>query len=371
MWVTTSSELPRRTFLVSALALAASGCSNMRFPVTKAGLDELEEKEDGINVIRVTADNIAEVSHPKRQRITMSGRSAPPASSRYAYRVGQGDQLQITFYADPAGVTESSEFTPQTTAVIDESGQFFFPFVGKVRGVGRTASQIRDDLTTKLEQFFTTPQVEVAVTEFNARRVTITGAVEEPGQKALTNVAVTLLDLINEAGQLPEGDLTRISLRRRGTNYVVNLKAFLNMGKTAHNPILLPGDLIQVPEDEDNKVFTFGEIKVGEIALSDANKTLLEVLAESGGIDRLRADARGIFVFRRPDRSQTGFDVYQFNLSNAAALILAAEFVVAPLDIVFVTNDPATRWADTIGTILKPFDSLIRASTTQQLINDS
>lgn len=358
----TSDGAMRRAVLRGGLAFGLAGCSNMRFPVTQDGQAKLVDKNT--TVIRVSAGNIGQIRNPARPRSSSAGTNPPPTTGRYTYRVGPGDKLQVTFFADPAGVTASSEFTPQTTSVIDETGSFFFPFVGKVRAEGQTVSQIRDALTRQLEQYFATPQVEVAVIEFNARRVTITGAVATPGLKTLTNVSVSLLDLVNEVGAAPGADLSRITLRRGSSVYLVNLRAFLDRGQARHNPTLLPGDLIQIPLAADNKVFTFGEINVGEIELTEARMTLLEVLAKSGGIDRLRADARGVFVFRRDDPGRIGFDVYQFDLSSATALVLAAEFGMAPLDIVFVTNDPATRWSDTIGKIVQPFDSLVRARTT-------
>ena len=362
-----TAGLRRRSVLTGGISLWLIGCSQIRFPVTPAGQGELPARN--IRVIQVSSENIGQLREPARSRVALAGRNPPPNSGRYTYRVGPGDTLQITFYADPAGVTAASENAPQTTAVIDETGEFFFPFVGKVQAEGRTVSQIRDALTQQLLEFFERPQVEIAVSNYNARRVTITGAVGAPGRKALTNVSVTLLDLVNEAGAAPEADLRRITIRRGSGSYLVNLRAFLDDGNSRYNPVLLPNDLVQVPLAEDNKVFTFGEINVGEIPLTGARKTLLEVLAESGGIDRVRADARGIFVFRRDDPGRIGFDVYQFDLRDAAALVLAAEFGVAPLDIVFVTNDPVTRWSDTIGKIVAPFDSLVRARSTAQSLD--
>lgn len=359
----TQRGISRRLVLMGGLTGALSSCGNMRFPIAPDKQAALAEQD--INVIRVTSDTIGQYRTPAHMASATAGRNPPPSLGRYIYRVGQGDQLQITFYADPSGVVFTDEGTPQALAVIDESGRFFYPFVGAISAQGRTVSQIRADLTTRLEQFFATPQVEVAVTQFNARRVTITGAVTTPGRKTLTNVPETLLDFVNEAGAEDGADLSRIVLRRHGKQYLVNLQRFLRTGDRAHNPTLHADDLIQVPQLDDNKVFTFGEINVGEITLdADTRKTLIEVLAEAGGIDRVRADARGIFVFRRDSPARAGFDVYQFDLSNAAALVLAADFGMAPLDIVFVTNDPATRWSDTIGTVIKPFDSLLQARRT-------
>ena len=360
----------RRTLLLaSGAALLLSACSNSRFPVTQPGQVDLAERD--ITVIRVTGENISRYRTPLRAPENLKGGNPPPAAGRYVYRVGPGDTLRITFFADPAGVTDPSQFSPQTTAVIDETGRFFYPFLGTVRAEGRTVGQIREDLTTQLEEFFATPQVEVAIVEYNAQAVTLTGAVGGQGRRPLTNVSTTLLDVINDAGTSPEADLSRIEIRRGGQRYEVNLLRFLEAGDDRHNPILQAGDLVRVPLAEDNKIFTFGEISVGETPLAPTvRKTLLEVLAEAGGIDRVRADARGIFVFRRDDPARSGFDVYQFDLSNAAALVLAAEFGMAPLDIVFVTNDPATRWGDTLSKIVDPFDSLINAATTAEIIGN-
>lgn len=334
----------------------------MRFPVTKTAQEELDDQD--LRIIRVTTENIGDVRIPKNALIPASGSNPPPAQGRYSYRVGPGDQLQIDFYADPARVTASGEDTPRTTPVIDEAGTFFYPFIGQVRASGRTVGQIREDLVTRLEEFFATPQVDVSVIAFNARKATVTGEVGAQGSIPLSNVPLSLMEVINTVGVADGADLSRIQLRRGGRQYQVNLKGFLEAGIARGNPVILDGDLIRVPPRKDDKIFTFGEINVGELQLGETDKTLVEVLAESGGIDRLRADARGIFVFRREDPTRTGFDVYQFDLSSAPALILAAEFQMAPLDIVFVTNDPATRWADTVGKIVQPFDSLVRARGT-------
>lgn len=359
--------IARRTLLAGGAAALISACSNSRFPVTSAGQQDLADRD--ITVIRVGNDNIGRFRFPARPPSSSEGRNPPPPVGRYTYRAGPGDTLQITFYADPAGITEPSEVSPRTEAVIDETGQFFFPFIGRIRAEGRTVGEIRDDLTARLEEFFATPQVEVAVLEYNARTVTITGEVAASGRRTLTNVSTTLLDLVNEAGATEDADLSRIAIRRGGQTYLVNLLGFLEVGRSRDNPTLLPGDLVRVPPAADNKVFAFGEITTGEIPLfADERKTLLEVLAESGGIDKVRADARGIFVFRRDQPGRIGFDVYQFDLSDAAALVLAAEFGMAPLDIVFVTNDPATRWNDTITKIVDPFQSLIDARTTADIL---
>lgn len=360
------ARMGRRMFLSTALSAGLAGCSTMRFPVQPNRQQSLDEMD--VRVFPVTTENIKQLAVPARRPGALG--STPPPASRYAYRVGVGDQIRIDFFADPARVTGAAEGTPSTTAVIDETGSFFYPFIGKVQANGRTVSEIREDLVARLEEFFATPQVDVTVTGFNARSATITGSVGAAGNVTLTNVPLTLLDLVNQANPTAEADLSRIGIRRNGHGYTVNLRNFLETGSARNNPVIQPGDLVRVPESKDDKIFTFGEMAVRELPLGNTDKTLVEVLAESGGINRIRADARGIFVFRRDDPARKGFDVYQFDLSNAASLILAAEFQMAPLDIVFVTNDPATRWSDIVTKLIQPFNSLVSAQNTVESLSD-
>lgn len=288
--------------------------------------------------------------------------SPPPDPSPYTYRIGAGDELRIQVWADPerTQLASSDGGTTERGLVVNEQGAIFYPFVGSLRVSGRSAAQVRLDLTDQLRNFISDPQVEVSLIAFNAHQATVTGAVGTPGPVQITNVPKRLLDVINAAGMAEQADLSHITVRRRGTAHSVNLKSFIDRGAPGQNPIILPGDVINVPPLRDNKIFTFGEITTTEIPLDpDVPTSLTEVLANVGGIDRVRSDSRGIFVFRRTPRTPDGFDVFQFNMSSATALVLATDFQMAPLDIIFVTNDPITRWNDTIGSLVSPLGGLL------------
>lgn len=333
----------------------------MRMPVTQSGQQELIDRN--INIIPVTQDNIFQYRHTRWTDPDGQHRANPPADPGvYSYRVGPGDQLRVRVWTTPERTTDTLDTALEDEGpVVNENGTFFYPFVGAMRASGRTASQIRDELSRRLREYIADPQVEVAIQEFRAHQATITGAVEMPGPTTLTNVPIRLLDLVNAAGRTEDSDLRDVILRRHGVAYHVNLRAFIEEGRAGNNPILLPGDLVNVPALADNKVFTFGEIGTGEIPLGPERKSLTEVLAAKGGIDRIRADARGVFVFRRTQTTPRGFDVYQFNLQDATTLMLTSEFAMAPLDIVFVTNDPITRWNDTVSKVISPLTGAARA----------
>lgn len=352
--------------LVCVFALAA--CDNyMQFPVTRSGQEDLPPN---LTIVRVTPENIVDAVGAYYEQRSEYGGTPPGSPARYTYRLGAGDQLRIQVWTTPERkVSEDTPLSqPALGPVVDETGHFFYPFVGEIQASGRTVGQIRAELTEKLQDYLRDPQVEVAVEEYRAHRVTITGVVETPGLTVLTNVPLTLVDLLNAAGTNPRSDLSRVKLRRNGTEYVVNAQLFLDKGKTRQNPVLLPGDIIYVPELRDNQVFVFGEIQTTAVPLSHGEQSLTEILAKVGGINRQRANARGVFVFRRTNVTTDGFDVvFQFDLTDASTLMTMQSFPVMPLDIVFVTKDPVTRWTDTVGRVLAPATSLVMVSG---IIND-
>ena len=348
---------------VLAGGLVLSACTApMSFPVTEESQKEYaSQNANNANIVLITPQNIAAYREPPAATRRAKGTNPPGDPTPYTYRLGVGDELAIQVWTDPERTKAAGDGSNPRGPVIDESGSFFYPFVGQIRSRGRTVEEIRTELTERLKKFISDPQVEVAVSAFKAHKVTVTGAVSTPGQTTLTNVPLRLMDVVNAASTADDADLSRVAILRGRTRYLVDLQAFMREGKRQYNPIMLPGDLVNVPPLEDNKVFTFGEIGTGEFTLGPNRRTLTEVLASSGGIDRMRADARGVFVFRRTGLSPDAFDVYQFNLRTATVLVLTTDFAMAPLDIVFVTNDPITRWNDTVGKLLSPLTGIVRA----------
>ncbi len=341
------------------LALTLASCSSqMQFPVNESGQEKLEEQN--INIIRMTPENISLYRVPAYSARHKNGSNPPSSSGLYSYRVGAGDTLRINVWSNPERSQSADSAPSDQGLIVNEKGEVFYPYVGTIKVSGQTTDQIRKDLTQRLKTFISDPQIEVSVQSFNAHSATVTGMVATSGPVTLTNVPLRLLDVVNRAGATDTADLSRVSLRRRGAAHTVNLQSFIEKGDRRQNPIILPGDLLHVPTLEDNKVFTFGELNTTEVQLGTTPSTLTEILANVGGIDRVRADARGIFVFRRTPETPNGFDVYQFDLRSATALVLATDFQMAPLDIVFVTNDPITRWNDTVGSVISPFLGLLQ-----------
>lgn len=89
------------------------------------------------------------------------------------YRVGALDLLEISVFQ----VEDLNR-----TVRINSSGQISLPLIGTVRAGGKTIAELEADIAAKLEAgYLQAPQVSVFVKEFSSQRVTVEGAVKQPG----------------------------------------------------------------------------------------------------------------------------------------------------------------------------------------------
>jgi polysaccharide export outer membrane protein len=153
-----------------------------------------------------------------------------------AYRIGLLDVLDVSVFQAP----ELSK-----TVEVDEKGDIDLPLVGEIRAAGKTALELQHDLNSRLgAKYLQNPQVTVIVKEFNSSRVTVSGAVKNPG--VFPYKGQTLLQFVTMAGGLAfEANSTIIVLRgingqRSTTTFNV---ADITAGR-APDPPVQAGDLI-------------------------------------------------------------------------------------------------------------------------------
>src|SRR5262245_49671252 len=84
--------------------------------------------------------------------------------------IGVSDKLLITVWKNP---------DLSTDAVVRPDGTITMPLIGDIKASGRTPSELRGEITTRLGNFIKDDSavVTVAITEVNSYRFTVTGAV--------------------------------------------------------------------------------------------------------------------------------------------------------------------------------------------------
>ncbi len=271
----------------------------------------------------------------------------------YRYRIGSGDVLNILVWHHPDLNTPNPVSTnPDSKQVsngawVDESGYLAYPLAGKIYARGKTLPELQSILTARLKRYIKNPQVSVNVAEFRSQRVSVSGAVGKPGQFPLTNVPLTLLDVIDQAGgAASNADTNNIKWTQNGVERTISLQDIRQYGDLSQNLLLRGGDVIYVPTNENSRIHVMGEVgKQASLPLGNYGLTLTQALGNAGGMNQVTANASGVFVIRNmPTDREKPIHVYQLNLKDASAYAMANRFKLRANDVVYITAAPVARW---------------------------
>lgn len=340
--------------VILATILALAGCDVARTSFPTDPQAATAQSGGAFTVVPLTAQNVASLNQPAPTR----GRASnPPKAGAQAYRLGAGDVVDIQVWDHPDLKPTERSTAAQAGFRLQADGTFYYPPVGAIQGAGRTAEQVRLEIARALSATLTDPQVDLRVTGYNSQAVAVTGAVGAPNRQMLTDVPMTLLEAIQAAGGLSdEADAGAIRLQRGGASHGINLRAFLDGGAVAQNPILRGGDVVVVPKRKAAQAYLLGQlVKPATLDLSEGPVNLTQAVTQMGGLREDQADARGIFVFRY---GATGLQVYQLNASSPVAYLVGTRFTLHPEDVVYVTASPLHRWNRVISNLLPTLTSL-------------
>ncbi|WP_425127227.1 polysaccharide biosynthesis/export family protein [Burkholderia gladioli] len=287
-----------------------------------------------------------------------------PDPTQYVYRIEPQDILGVTVWDHPELTTPQGQSfsaggnTTQTIAgalqqpytnalpgqadpygqTVGADGTIYFPFVGRIRVAGRTAQDVRDELAVKLARYVKNPQIDLRVLSYRSQKVQVTGEVKTPGPLAITDVPLRLVDAITRSGgTTAEADLQRVRLTRDGKFYVLDANAMLDRGEAKENVMLQPGDVINVPDRSDSRVFIMGEVKQPvTVPMLKGELTIADAITAGGGILDTDANPRQVYVLRDLQDKPDMPDIYRLDMTQPDALMLSSRFQLKPLDVVYV-----------------------------------
>jgi polysaccharide biosynthesis/export protein len=197
---------------------------------------------------KLPAQNAKPADGDQASTAPVAGSPAAPATAATKphddrFVIGNDDVLAIDVWNEKE-VTRSIP--------VRSDGKISLPLVGEIQAAGRTPLQLEGDITDRLRNFITAPQVTVMVAEIHSQNFNILGQVAKPGSYSLT-VASTVMDAIAAAGgfrdfakqkgiyilrQTPSGSETRFNF---------NYKDFIKGKNPSQNIKLEPHDTIVVP----------------------------------------------------------------------------------------------------------------------------
>ena len=176
-----------------------------------------------------------------------AGEGEGPSVLVESYKMSVGDQVQITVWKNP----ELSVSEP-----VRPDGKIAVPLVGDITASGREPAELAADIKKKLSNYLVNPNVTVILTNLQGHeflsRIRVTGSVGNNISISYQQ-GMTVLDAVLEAGSVNNyADANHTKLYRRTGNstqtYDIRLEDILENGDMTTNVLLMPGDVITVPE---------------------------------------------------------------------------------------------------------------------------
>jgi protein involved in polysaccharide export with SLBB domain len=142
-----------------------------------------------------------------------------------------GDVVELKVWREP---DLSGQF------LVDERGTVVLPRLGRVTVTEESLDELRERLLSEYARFLRNPSVDVVF----LRRITVLGAVRNPGLYRI-DPTLTVADVLALAGgPTPEGQTSRIYVVRDGRRLEAEITETSSLGGTG----IRPGDQLFVPE---------------------------------------------------------------------------------------------------------------------------
>lgn len=310
---------------------------------------------------------------------------------------------------------------------IRDDGSIAIPEIGSVQLAGMTLQEAEDRLFQALVSNQIDPSFSLEVAEFNSKKVAVGGAVKGARLVPITPSNLTLGEALIAAGGLAIRDEEFASIRiyRDGTLYQIPVETYRAQPQLK-DKLLVGGDAVYVDTTYDlDRAFEFYKAKIDVISLRSSARssalqalsaeigirrsalderrglfeartkldaeqrdyvflsgevnsqsrfalpygqtaTLADVLYNEGGFTNTTGDPTEIYVLRgSSDPAKVGEIVaYHLDAGNAANMVLATRFEMRPNDVIFIEEQPITKWGRALQ---QAFPTILNAASRAAL----
>jgi polysaccharide export outer membrane protein len=314
--------------------------------------------------------------------VRVLGRYSPRLSTAFAdrtppkaFRFGIGDLVSVTIFEAAAGGLFTSEagvragnFVTLPNQAVDENGNIDVPYAGEIKAKGRSPTEIRRDIVSRLDKRALEPQVVVTLAGQNTSLISVLGDVHVSGRFPANPGGERIVDAVARAGgPVNQGYDLWVSLERRGHRASVPFGALVY--EPANNIFVLPNDVIYLYSLPQTFVAFGAAGSQGQFKFDAWRISLAEAIGKQNGLNDALADPGNVFLYRGETREvarEIGADVNRFagpiipiiywvNLRDPSGYFLAQDFEMRNKDVIFTSNAQAvetTKFLSYLRTIM-------------------
>jgi polysaccharide export outer membrane protein len=262
--------------------------------------------------------------------IALNAQTKTGSGQSYEYQIGAKDLLEISVFEVPE---------LNITVRVSENGMVTLPLLGEIKAEGLNRAELEKKIAVQLEKsYLKNAQVTIFIKEFQSKKISVMGAVKNPGTHDLIG-RQSLLQIISMAGGLSEQASDTVVIFRQFKNgpsqsLVIKLDNLLQKANPKYDIPIFPGDIINVPGSQFLDIYVFGQVKnPGAVRMKKGSDdvTLLRAIAQAGGFsDRAR---RGkVMITRTVDGVEKKINVDVKDILGGSR----KDFVLQAFDVVFV-----------------------------------
>lgn len=346
-----------RQFCLCLAVLLLAGCTSIpRAGPLETSITEKTADLAGFTLVDMSAEKVGNyrVAQPSETAGTLGVPGAPEIS------LSSGDVLRLRISETKEGgifMPLASGGTSFDNVRVDHKGDITIPYVGRVKVSGLNLQQVEERLRSRLAGVTFEPQVYAELVSGRGSSVLVSGEVKSPGRFSLLDGPLTVIDAVAKAGGASKPPHQMDVVIRRGKSLTRLAMAEVLSGK---NQVLRSGD--EVTLEINARVFNaLGAIKsTGQHEFNKLYPTLLDGLAQVGGLDNSNSSSTGVFVFRlREPRAwldadnkwQEGPVIFKFDMTKPEMMFITQAFGIRPNDTIYVTNAPSVEWTRSLAPI--------------------